>query len=300
MEHVRNTSDFVDEVHVYEPHKASLPPLGPYLKEFWRRRRFAYEMSRSTQKASNFETALGTVWVVLNPLMLALVYYVLITILSGSASSKGATGELNLLHIVVGIFTWYYAQNAMSLGAVSVTMGGKLILNQAFPRALLPFSSVISAFIMYLPSIPVFLVIYLGFYLTDSSNTIPPLSASLVLLPVYLVILTVTSFGLAMVFGTMTVYFRDTSRFLGYLLRIWLYVTPVLYLPSKLLHHGLKGEILFYGNPLGTVIGSITALWEGQWPSVTYLLVSIAWAVVSLLLGAWLFISRERDFAVRL
>lgn len=299
MEIVKSSTDFLDEVHVYEPHRASLPPLKPYLRELWRRRRFAYELSRTTQKASNFETALGTVWVVLNPLMLAFVYYVLIAILGGN-SGKGATGEINLLHIVVGIFTWYYAQNAMSLGAVSVTMGGKLILNQAFPRALLPFSSVISAFIMYLPSVPVFVVIYLGFYLTDSTNSIPPLSTALVLLPVYLVILTITSFGLAMVFATMTVYFRDTSRFLGYLLRIWLYVTPVLYLPSKLLDHGLKGKLAFYGNPLGSVIGSITGLWEGKWPSSHYLIASIVWALVCLVVGGWLFISRERDFAVRL
>jgi teichoic acid transport system permease protein len=291
-----STTTFVDEVHVYEPHKASLPPMGTYLREFWRRRRFAYEMSRTTQKAANFETALGTVWVVLNPLMLALVYYLLISVVS--FGTKGTS--VQLLHIIVGIFTWYFAQNSMGLGAVSVTMGGKLILNQAFPRALLPFASVISAFIMYLPTIPVYLVIWLGFYLVNGSDAVPPFSAALALLPVYVLILAVISYGLAMIFATMTVYFRDTNRFLGYLLRIWLYLTPVLYLPSKLLAHHTKGEIVFYGNPLGTVIGSITSIWEGDVPPLNYLVVSVVWAVVTLLVGAYLFISRERDFAVRL
>ncbi len=32
-----------------------------------------------------------------------------------------------------------------------------------------------------------------------------------------------------MIFSTMTVYFRDTTKFLSYVLRIWLYLSPVLY-----------------------------------------------------------------------
>lgn len=298
MEHVKRTSDFLEEVHVYEPHKASLPPLGPYVREFWRRRRFAYEISRTTQKASNFETALGTVWVVLNPLMLAFVYYLLIIVLGGTGGKTSAMETL--LHVVAGIFTWFYAQNAISLGAVSVTMGGKLILNQAFPRALLPFSSVISAVFMYLPSIPVYLAIYFIIFFTSKSGVIPALNGSLVLLPLYLITLTVAAYGLAMIFATMTVYFRDTSRFLGYLMRIWLYASPVLYPVSKLLSHGTKGKVALYGNPLGTMMAGITEIWEGQWPPMHYLEVSAFWALLCLVIGAWLFISRERDFAVRL
>ena len=43
-----------------------------------------------------------------------------------------------------------------------------------------------------------------------------------------------TGFGLAMIFATMTVYFRDTTKFLSYVLRIWLYLSPVLYTVSAM------------------------------------------------------------------
>ena len=83
----RPSSDFEEQVHVYEPHRASLPPLGPYVRELWRRRRFAYELSRTTQKADNFDTALGSVWLVLNPLLLGLVYFLLVSVLGLVAPS---------------------------------------------------------------------------------------------------------------------------------------------------------------------------------------------------------------------
>ena len=36
---------------VYEPHRVGLPPLGPYLRELWRRRAFAFELARTTLRA---------------------------------------------------------------------------------------------------------------------------------------------------------------------------------------------------------------------------------------------------------
>ena len=72
---------FEEKVQVYAPHRASLPPLGPYISEFWRRRRFAYELSRTTQKADHFNTTLGAAWLVLNPLLLGMVYFLLVSVL---------------------------------------------------------------------------------------------------------------------------------------------------------------------------------------------------------------------------
>ena len=115
--------------------------------------------------------------------------------------------------------------------------------------------------------------------------------------PVLLVILALQCFGLAMIFATMSVYFRDTNKFLAYMLRIWLYLTPVLYEIEKFKNHMWA----LYLNPMGPVIGSITRLWiEATPPSAELLAASVGWSVGLFLFGAWFFISRERDFAVRI
>jgi teichoic acid transport system permease protein len=305
-------SEFEGSIQVFEPHRASLPPVRPYLREFWRRRRFAYELSRTTQKAANFDSPIGSVWLVLNPLLLAFVYFLLIEVISGG-TKKGASGWASFLHIVIGLFSWTLVSSCMSVGATSVTAGGKLILNQSFPRALLPFSSVITSLMNYLPTLPVYLVMY-GIGLIFLPH-VPPGQGSTGLVaptwalawhPVLVVLLAVTGFGLAMIFSTMTVYFRDTTKFLSYVLRIWLYLSPVLYTVSAMVDKYEQvwpplGKIMIYGNPLGPVLGVMNDIWiEGVSPTPSLLGGAILWAVFLLVFGGWLFVSRERDFAVRL
>src|SRR4029453_14707261 len=90
-------NEFTSERHVYEPHKIGLPPLGPYLRELWRRREFAREMARTNLRAQHFNTAFGQLWLVLNPLMLAAVYFLLVYILR-----SGSRGGDFFAHLLAG------------------------------------------------------------------------------------------------------------------------------------------------------------------------------------------------------
>src|SRR4051812_45418459 len=75
------SDEFNSELHVYEPHRVGLPKLGPYIREVWRRREFAFELSRTKLRSQHYNTAFGQLWLVLNPLLLAGVYFVLVDIL---------------------------------------------------------------------------------------------------------------------------------------------------------------------------------------------------------------------------
>ncbi|OIQ74796.1 teichoic acid translocation permease protein TagG [mine drainage metagenome] len=290
--------DLTQKIQVFEPHKAALPPLGPYFRELWRRRRFALELSRFTDKAEYLDSPLGAVWLVLNPLMLAMVYYLLVTLLAGARGNKGTgSGFDTLAHILIGLFTWYFAQNCMTMGGSSVTLSGRLILNQAFPRVLLPLSSVVSAFRQFMPTLPIYMIIYVVGSRLDSKTTLTGMSWHTLWVPVIILFVALSGFGLALLFATMNVYFRDTSKILQYGGRIWLYLSPVLWLPERL--HGWH-RILLWANPLGPVLAMTTTVWiEGRSPSATQILASLAWAIGLVLFGGYFFISRERDFAVR-
>ncbi|MDQ3677367.1 MAG: hypothetical protein M3401_11290, partial [Actinomycetota bacterium] len=73
---------FTSERHVYRPHRAGLPPILPYVRAVWRRRQFTFELSRTTLRSSQFNTVFGQLWLVINPLLLAFVYFLLVEILS--------------------------------------------------------------------------------------------------------------------------------------------------------------------------------------------------------------------------
>jgi len=285
-----------NKIQVFEPHRSSLPPLKPYISEFWRRREFATELSKFSDKAEYLESKLGKVWLVLNPLFLAVIYYLLVTIIQGRSTQ---TNSFTILcHILIGLFTFYFAQNCILLGAQSITSGGRLILNQAFPRSLLPLSSAISAARQFLPTLPVYILIVLIGKLVFNDESLPGLAWNYLLIPFIFILLALTSFGLSLLFATMNVYFRDTTKLLSYIMRIWLYASPVLWQPDM-----LTGwyRIILYLNPLGPILSANSRIWiDGLTPTAPQLLACSFWAFGSILLGGYFFISRERDFAIHI
>jgi teichoic acid transport system permease protein len=278
-------NDFAEQHHVYEPHLVGLPPLGQYLREAWRRRSFAQELARTKLRAQNFNTVFGQLWLVLNPLLLAAVYFILIDIIRG-----GGRDEDFFAHLMAGIFAYYFVSGAVRNGTKSVVSGGRLILNTAFPRVLLPVSAVIIAFKRFVPTVVVYVPAHLalGLPVGPEQLWVIPLVALLV----------VMATGLAMIVAALQVYFRDLKNLMPYLLRAWLYSSPVLYYAHEMPE---RYRFLLDINPMGQML----AAWSGvinqaQAPTSHQLLVAAAWAFGFLLIGFFYFVSRERDFAVRL
>jgi teichoic acid transport system permease protein len=108
----------------------------------------------------------------------------------------------------------------------------------------------------------------------------------------------VMAFGFALFVAALQVYFRDLQSFLPYLLRIWLYVSPVLYYAREV---PAGYSFVLKVNPIAPLlIAWSDALNQGINPAPKLLLVGAAWAFGIFLLGGWFFVSRERDFAVRI
>ena len=277
--------EYLGEFHVYEPHRTGLPPLKQYFRELWRRREFAVEMSRAQIRANNSDTVFGVLWNVLNPLLLALVYYLLIGILQGGFSKRDG-----FAHLLAGLFAFYFVSGCMAGGASSVTSAGKIIMNTAFPRILVVFSAGFIAFRKFLPTIPVYIAIALvtGVGLPWTAVLAIPMFALIVLFGT----------GMALLLATSQVYFRDTSSFLPYFNRIWLYASPVLWYPEDVPH---SMRLLELFNPLFPLLGGWGDLVvKGELLPWTTWVASFLWAVGTLIVGALVFMSRERDFAVRL
>ena len=146
--------EFEPIYHHYGPHRAGLPPLIPYFRELWHRRAFAAEMSKATMRGANTSTFFGQAWLVLNPLLLAAVYYVLVTII------RRQSDPAFFAHLTLGIFAFQLVGHSITSGATSVTSSGKLLLNTPFPRLLIPLSAVRTAFFRFLPTVPVYFVFH--------------------------------------------------------------------------------------------------------------------------------------------
>ena len=271
--------------HVYEPHRVGLPPVGAYLKELWRRREFARELSRTNLRAQHFNTVFGQAWLIINPLLLAGVYFILVDILRNDSR-----GPEFLAHLVACLFAYYFVQQSLQQGVKSVTSGGRLILNTAFPRLLLPLASLITAFARFLPTVAVYIPIHfiVGLPVTVHMLWVFPIAMLLVAL----------AFGLTTLVAAAQVYFRDLASFLPYGLRVLLYISPILYYADEVPE---RYQPILYLNPLSPILTAWSdVIVQGREPAASDLLVGLGWAAAVVIIGAIFFMSREREFAVRL
>ena len=271
-------------VAVYEPFRAGLPPLGAYLRSLWARRSFIAEFSRSELREQNYGSVFGQLWLVLNPLLLSGVYFLLIYIIGGQSDST------RYGHLTSSLFLFYLVSNSLTGGVKSITAGQRLILNTAFPRIMLPISAMVIALFKFVPTLAVFFVM----------RTVLGLNYSWQMfwaIPVILIAL-LMGLGMAILISCINVYFRDIASFLPYMTRSLLYLSPILYQASDLSDQLRSFEI---ANPIFYLLDAWSQVMVyAQAPDLFSLLHSLVWALAIFILGTYFFLSRERDFAVRL
>ena len=277
--------EFTSERHVYEPHRVGLPPMLPYIRELWRRREFAFELSRTELRAQHYNTLFGQLWLIINPLLLACVYFVLVDIIRARPD-----GIEFFAHLMAALFAYYFVSDAVRHAVKSVTSGGGLILNTAFPRTLLPLASVITAFKRFMTTLAIYVPVHFALG--------RPLGPELLYLPAIFALFLVIAAGLAMLVAALQVYFRDLKSFLPYGLRVWLYACPILYYAHEVPD---RYQAILVLNPLsGLLTAWSDVLDRGVAPEPGTFATGGAWAIGLFLAGSVFFISREREFAVRL
>jgi teichoic acid transport system permease protein len=230
-------------------------------------------------------TTFGQLWLILNPILLGFVYFLLVDILHHHKHA-----DHFFAHLLSGLFLYYFIQQSLTQSVKSVVTGGKLILNSAFPRALLPMASVRTAFFRFLPTLLIYIPIHIF--------TQRPIGWWLLWVFPIVGILCLTASGLSMLLAAGQVYFRDLDNFLPYGLRIWLYITPILYYYSEVPD---RYQWIVKANPIGMLfVAWSDVITEGKTPPLSSIGIGLAWGIGLFIVGGLFFVSREREFAVRI
>jgi ABC-type polysaccharide/polyol phosphate export permease len=113
-----------------------------------------------------------------------------------------------------------------------------------------------------------------------------------------LALLFLFALGGALLVAAVQVYFRDLTSFLTYALRIWLFASPILYYAEDVPE---RYKPILWINPLYPVLTSLSDVTNaGHNPSAALLAAATAWSLAALVVGSLFFVSREREFAIRL
>lgn len=264
---------------------AEVPSLRRYLAEAWRFRDFTVNLALSEARSNHVDTLLGNFWQLLNPALLVGVYYLIFGVIFDV--TRGVDNYLGFL--VVGVFVFSFIRKTATSGARAIVNNRSLIQSIRFPRVVLPVSTALSELVTFLPSTLVVLVVVV---LTGES-----IALSWLLLVPLVALLTLFNAGLAMAAARSTVHFRDLEEVLPFVLRLWFYMSGVLY-PVERVGEKLGGswETVFELNPANLFITlgrdallDGTASW-GRW------LAGLAWAVVAVVLSVLFFRRHELEY----
>jgi teichoic acid transport system permease protein len=277
-------SDYSAVEYVFEPHKSSMPPLRPYLEALWARRKFIAALVESERRMARSRTALGNIWSIINPLFQAGVYYFLYTVLRSNSANAAF-----LPILIANFFFFGLSLSALGEGGRSIRRAKGLMLNSTFPRALLPITSVAKSLREFVMAAAVLAVLF-----PLVGGTFGP---GLFVLPLLFALQIVMNVGIAMLVSTYTVLVPDGDNVVNYITRILFFVTPVVY-PVTLLPASAK--MLISWQPLFPLFAAYQAVFAGDVPSPLLVFETFLWATALLVLGARVFLRREREFTIHL
>jgi teichoic acid transport system permease protein len=270
--------------YVFEANLSTTPKMGAYLRALWGRRHFMDALVRADLRAEGANTTLGNLWSVVNPLFQAGIYYFLFAVLrSGSERTQF------LPVLIADFFLFNLSMSALTEGGASIRRSRGLMLNSTFPRALLPVSRVYKSLRAFAPAACLLVVIFplLG-------GTVGP---GLLVLPLLFCLQVLMNIGIALLVSTFVVLVPDAGNAMTYVNRILFFATPVVY-PARLLPAAATAALRW--QPLFAIFVCYQAILEGGTPSPGLVALSALWAGSLLVVGARVFVRREREFGLHL
>jgi ABC-type polysaccharide/polyol phosphate export permease len=191
------------------------------------------------------------------------------------------------LFLFVGLVPWLFFSAALASGTDAVTNASSLVTKVYFPREVLPTAAVLTKLVDLFFGFVILgmLMVYYG-RLPEATSYWFPLIFGIHMLFVL---------GLTYPLAALNLYFHDVRFLVGVVLTLWFYLTPVLY-PATTIPD--KYEFVFDVNPNATFIDAYRrVILQGQSPDFEKVLVGAVIALVTFLVGYWLFKKLEKGFA---
>ena len=226
-------------------------------------------------------SALGYVWSVANPLLFAIIYYIVF------GQIMKVPVENYALFLMAGLLPWHWLANSLSAAPNIFLANATLIKKVRFPRHVLVVSYVLNEGIHFVLSIPVII----GFLLV---NGMSPSWSWLTGIPLLLVAEFLIVYGLAVTLASLNLFFRDLERLTALLITVLFFLTPITYSSAMA---PAPYRTLLYANPVAALIESWREMFlHGQlsWLRIGSCYLS---AVATLLVGSFVYWRMAPKFA---
>jgi lipopolysaccharide transport system permease protein len=252
------------------------------LDEIWGYRYLLFQLSFRDFKVRFAQTLLGLGWVVIQPLFTMAIFTFIFDYYLGIEAPEGIPYPIFAFS---GIMAWQYFSFVVTHSSQSLISAQSIIKKVFFPRILIPVSKSLVGLFDLIAAILVFFILALTYQTALSWN--------IVLLPLFFILIIVSSLSVGIWLAALSVRYRDIQRITPFIIQLGLYITPVAY-PSPPLG---DFKIIYYLNPMAGIIEGIRwCLFDTPFPGLS-LTVSITITFIILVSGLFYFKKTENKMA---
>ena len=198
------------------------PGWRPFdLRELWRFRELLYFLTWRDVKVRYKQTALGAAWAVLQPLATMVVFALFL------GRAAGLTRDLPYsyaLFVLAGLLPWTFFANAIGAAGGSVVANQNLVTKVYFPRLLIPMAAVGAGLVDLLIAFAMLLVLMPFFGVWPGWGVL--------WVPLVLGLLVLAALGVGTLLGALTVAYRDFRYVVPFLVQLWMFATPSIYMQA--------------------------------------------------------------------
>jgi lipopolysaccharide transport system permease protein len=178
---------------------------------------------------------LGYTWTVLEPILLASVYYFLFVMLAGNPD------KMYPIWVLLGVIIWGCFGRSLSGSVSSLSRNAQTIHLVYFPRIIFPITSIFGNIVISMMSCLVVIPIMIVYGL--------PITVHLVLIPLSVFFAGFLGIGLGMLVAPLNCMQRDVEHLFRFIVRAGFFLSPVMWTYEMALERGVFGEVVLF-NPM--------------------------------------------------
>jgi lipopolysaccharide transport system permease protein len=257
--------------------------LGINLRELWDYRDLLFFLSWRDISVRYKQTALGAVWVILQPFLTMVVF----TFIFGKLANISSEGAPYPIFCFAALLPWQYFSTTLNSSANSLVNNANLLSKVYFPRLLIPLSTLFPTLVDFAISFLVLLGLLFHYRFALTWNAL--------WLPAFLILLMTTVFGIGLWFAALNIHYRDIRYIVPFIMQFGMFVSPVVY-PSSVVPQ--RWQAVYAVNPMvGVIEGFRWALLGKEVLPGKMIAISTAVAMLVLLGGIFYFRRAEKNFA---
>ena len=190
-----------------------------------------------------------------------------------------------------GNVIWGYFSTSLNQSGKTFVANAGIFGKVYFPRIIVPISISITALFQFFIQFVIFLG-FLFYYIYSGSNINP--TVTIIFTPLIVLHAGVLSIGVGLIISAATAKYRDLSFAMGFLIQLWMYISPIVYPLSEVPE---RYKIFILINPMTAVIESFRGSFLGV-SSVSFeaILISVITTILLFITGLVIFTRVEKTF----